>query len=454
MHRSQDLLTRLSRPSRTDMRAAAILFSGLLLTGVHAASAATGDAVLSGVVRDSQGVAQMGALVQVITPGARTVATVFTDQRGRYSIVNLSPGTYMIRASQTLFVPATRNSLRLHAGTTAVVNLTLNALFDMTSWLPAERRKAAEADDDWKWTLRSTANRPILRIVEDGQVLEVSSSQIDPGKRSGAERTAATQARATVASGDGGFGQGGVHNILTVHRALEDGGDMLLRADVASNRVPASYGPSQELDAGFEHKIGISGAGRSVITYKAHPELLGAGGDTGLSVLEVSSGERFALGDLLEIEAGGSTEAVHAAQTAIQSHPFVRLTAHANGLLTLRYSMATSRDLQSFDDLTVDRSDMPVALVANGRLLLEHGRHQEVALAHGDVHGGAELVVYQDVLDRTVLSGGGASGPAETTPVSLEAGMLVDPTTGTFKTFGSGYSTHGRSLHRHHSRDQ
>ena len=30
-------------------------------------------------------------------------------------------------------------------------------------WLPIERRHADEPDDDWKWTLRSTANRPLLR---------------------------------------------------------------------------------------------------------------------------------------------------------------------------------------------------------------------------------------------------------------------------------------------------
>jgi hypothetical protein len=31
------------------------------------------------------------------------------------------------------------------------------------AWLPIERRSADEPDDDWKWTLRSTANRPLLR---------------------------------------------------------------------------------------------------------------------------------------------------------------------------------------------------------------------------------------------------------------------------------------------------
>lgn len=437
MHRSTDVLT------KGKSRTAACLLSGMLLILVRGAAAAGPDAVLSGVVRDAEGVVQMGALVQVITPGARTIATVFTDQHGRYAVQHLSPGTYMVRASQTLFVPATRNSLRLQAGGSAVVNLTLTALFDMASWLPAERRTAAEADDDWKWTLRSPANRPILRMIDGGEVVEVSSSL----PRSAAEADAhSTHARATVASGDGGFGQGGVHNILTLHRTLDDGGDMLLRADVASSRVPASYGPSQELVAGYEHRLGYGGAGRSVVAYKAHPELLGAGGDTGLSVLEVSSAERFAVADVLELEAGGSAEAVHAAGVAVQSHPFVRVTAHAPGAWTVRYSMASDRATQSYDDISVDRGDIPVALVTDGRLTLERGRHQEISVGRDAARGTIQVVVYHDALDRTVLSGGGASGPAETNPGTLQAGMLVDPTTGTFKTFGQGYSTRGVRL--------
>ena len=140
------------------------------------ADAADGGAVVSGMVRDAQGVGQMGALVQVLTADAATMATAFTDVRGRYVIANLVPGRYAVRASATLFVPATRANLQLRTGATAVVNLTLGALFDTASWLPARRRGSDENDEDWKWTLRSSANRPILRILEDGALIEVSSS--------------------------------------------------------------------------------------------------------------------------------------------------------------------------------------------------------------------------------------------------------------------------------------
>ena len=143
-----------------------------LASGVCFAS----PAAVSGIVRDSQGVAQMGAMVQVFAVGPVSVKTAFTDLYGRYKIANLVPGRYEIRATAALFVPATRANLLLSTGARATVNLTLTTLSDPAAWIPAERRKPDEPGDDWTWTLRSAANRPILRMMDDGQVVLVSSS--------------------------------------------------------------------------------------------------------------------------------------------------------------------------------------------------------------------------------------------------------------------------------------
>jgi len=216
---------------------------------------------ISGVVRDAQGVVQMGALVQVLTGNEITVATAFTDRNGHYSIPNLNPGRYLVRASGTLFVPVTRANLQLRTGATAVVNLTMAALYDTAAWLPAQRRRADESPDDWKWTLRSTANRPILRIVDDGSAIEVSSGETK------APAAIRVKARAAVESGDGGFGQGGVHSIVTLHEGLANGSDVMLRADLGSSGFPGtgSGQTGNEFDAGFESRTGF-GASRTVVS--------------------------------------------------------------------------------------------------------------------------------------------------------------------------------------------
>ena len=103
-----------------------------------------------------------------------------------------------------------------------VVNLTMNAIFDADNWLPTQRRRADEPVDDWKWTLRSTANRPLLRLVDPEDGRAVSSS----GERS---RTATTEGRVTVTSGDGTFGGGGTHQALLLDRSISGSEGAVLR---------------------------------------------------------------------------------------------------------------------------------------------------------------------------------------------------------------------------------
>ena len=168
-----------------------------------------------------------------------------------------------------------------------------------------------------------------------------------------------------------------------------------------------------------------------------------APGTNGLTVVEVTSAQRANLADVLEFEAGGNVEAVRSGETTLAAHPFVRLAAHTGGGWTLHYRYATDRQLQGFDDVTTGSSDVPVALVEKGKLQLEQGHHQEASVSRKNGRGGVEFVYFHDKLDRTLLSGGGASGPAETNPKTLTSGLLVDPTTGSFRALGTGYANSG-----------
>src|SRR5258708_23213892 len=136
----------------------------VLLVGSPAFGAATG--AISGYVKTSSGPPQMGAVVEIFTSATKLGTVVFTNADGFYSAENLAPGTYQVKVTAATFLPALREDVSLRAGARVVVNLTLNTLADALKLLPARRDSNAEPDD-WHWTLRSTANRPILRIFDD-----------------------------------------------------------------------------------------------------------------------------------------------------------------------------------------------------------------------------------------------------------------------------------------------
>jgi hypothetical protein len=422
----------------------------IVLTGSLRGWAAP-PAAVSGVVRDAQGVVQMGALVQVMGANSALMGTAFTDLHGRYLIANLLPGKYEVRASAAMFVPTMRGNLHLRPGARTVVNLTMNAIFDAAAWLPAERRKADEPKDDWTWTLRSVANKPILRAVdndnsivdENGDVVMVSSSareQVKPADR----------ARAGVFSGDGGFGSGGVHHQLQVDRAMPDGSDIELRADLGTQTGPGVKAPSTSLQAGYQRRMGFAGAGRLVTSYQSHPEMVGTGGAAGLEAVQMASAEKTELGDSVDMEVGGTVYVLRSGNYAMASRPFLKVTAHPTSQWSVGYRMATSRDLQSFNGLDTVELELPVGVMEQGRMRTESGLHQELSLGHKAGRGMVQVSYYRDNLRRVMLAGGGeltmADMAAAAVPGSTANGILADTSTGTFRMLGAGYRSQGVNL--------
>src|SRR5580658_1546067 len=141
-------------------------------------SASAIPGTISGYVRDGSGVPQMGAAVEILGSAAQALK-VFTDDRGFYSVASLLPGMYSVKVSAPSFLPSLREKIGVRAGSKLMVNVTLTTLFEAIQLIPL---RSPMDDDDWKWTLRSIANRPILRILEDGTTVVEQSGE------SGADR--------------------------------------------------------------------------------------------------------------------------------------------------------------------------------------------------------------------------------------------------------------------------
>jgi len=400
---------------------------------------AAAPAAVSGIVRNAQGVAQMGALVQVMGPNSAPVGTAYTDLHGRYLIANLLPGRYEVRASAALFVPALHGNLQLSPGARAVVNLTMSAIFDAAAWIPAERRKADEPRDDWTWTLRSVADKPILRIFdESGDVVMISSSAAEHVKP-------ADKARAIVQSGDGGFGTGGIHNVVQADRSMPDGSDVEIRADLGTRTSPELRAPSTSLQAGYQRRFGLGGASRLVASYQSHPEMIGSGGALGLDAIQLASAQKTTLGDAVDLEVGGTVYVLRGGEYGMASRPFLRVTTHPASGWTAGYRMATSRDLQSFAGLDTVELELPVAVVEHGRMRMASGLHQEFVLGRKAGRGQIQVSYYKDNIHRSMLAGGGSVAVADLAPFA-NGGILADTATDTFRTTGTGYRSQGFNL--------
>src|SRR5438552_4753803 len=97
--------------------------TGLLLPLSAGAQQASG---IAGEVKDTSGAVLPGVTVEAASPALiEKVRTVVTDGAGRYNIVDLRPGTYVVTFSLVGFKTIKREGITLTAGFTAPVNADL-----------------------------------------------------------------------------------------------------------------------------------------------------------------------------------------------------------------------------------------------------------------------------------------------------------------------------------------
>jgi hypothetical protein len=396
--------------------------------------ASSSVAAISGTVRDIHGTAQMGALIEVLR-GNISIATALSDDHGRYIIPSILPGQYQMRATAAFFVPVERSHLYLQPGAQAVVNLTMSAIFEADNWLPAQRRHADEPVDDWKWTLRSTASRPLLRLndPEDGVSISSSSEQ--------SHRTS-TQGKVMVTNGDGTFGDGGNHQALFLSRTMQDGDGAVFRADVGDSETQFTPGPSAVASAGYERRTLFAGNTRMVTSFQSHPELTNGSAANGFQVLQLASTQQISLGDMVLIDVGTLLEAEHLEATRMQAKPYVRFMARPNENVMVEYRYASGRELQSSDDLDRLKPSLTALVDANGRPLITKGSHQELSVSRKLGKSTLSFAGYTDQFTHSAISGSGLMDHA----TLQEAVVVADPTTGTFQMATQSYSGRGVSV--------
>ncbi|MGA7242899.1 MAG: carboxypeptidase-like regulatory domain-containing protein [Terracidiphilus sp.] len=381
---------------------------------------ATTPGAISGVVRDSSGTPQIGAVVQLLRPDMSVIAAVYTSSKGTYTFNDILPGKYAVKAMGTSFLPSLRENVRVRTNT--VVNLTLNSLYEVMQWLPTEPRAANASKDDWEWTLRSAANRPLLRWLEDGPLVVVSDR---PGGRP------KLKARLMATGQDGTFGESGERFTASVENTPSDSRELLARVDFAPDT-----NAGMESMLGFKQDLGFAGSVESMAAISIHPVIEGSGGE-GLDEAAMRSSETINLGDEFEIDAGAQQVMARFSQnspnTVLAALPFATV-AWRGGNSTVSYRMATA---PSGPNQVESQAAfyLPQLSMRDGQLALERGMHQEISWERRTDASGVSLLVYSDHITNPVIEASGRSMAAD--------GVLSDPISGLMRGAGGNYSSAG-----------
>ena len=401
-----------------------VLFLVLIASGVLVAqSNAPASAAVSGVVRDAGGEPQIGAVVELLRSDLTFVASAYTNTRGRYSFSHVIPGRYAVKVMGASYLPSLRENVRVQ--TSAVVNLTLHTLYEAMQWLPAQPRTANEPKDDWTWTLRSAANRPLLRWLEDGPLVVVSEGPHSQPK---------LKARLVASGSQGTFGEDGRRISAEVEDTPSDSRELLARVDFAPDTDAG-----MESMLGFRQDLGFAGSVQSVAAVAIHPEVDG-GGAEGLDEAAMRTSEDVNFGDEYQLEAGAQQVlarfAADSPNTVAAALPFITIGWH-DGNSTVAYRFATAVPDAASEAESEPATWLPAVAMRNGRLALEHGIHQQIAWQRTTDASGVSIAVYSDSIDNPVLEAVSANGDA---PVSA---ALYDPMSGILRIAAPGYSTTG-----------
>ena len=365
----------------------------------------------------------MGAVVEIFGSAARGL-TVFTDDAGFYSATELVPGLYNIKVTAASFLPALREKIGLRPGGTARVDVTLNTLLNVMQVGPL---RGASDNDDWKWTLRSVANRPILRVLDD--------PTSGPEKQ---DHDVKGQLSFLAGSAAEGYGSG---SDMSTSFSLE-------RSIFSASRVGLSgnvgYGdglPASALRAVYSRRLPDDSGPSMAVTLRrfapSDPNLRNAA----LQAMALSAGDAIAVADVLELNFGSELQSIQflGHVTAFRPHGAVDLHLSPNTVLEYDYttSLPDSSAEKGFDSAPADLSESsPRVSVDDFATKLESAQHQEVHASRRLGNNSLQVAVFTDHVGNTALIGTGS--------VTAAGGFLLpDVYSGTFTYTGNTLDTRG-----------
>jgi hypothetical protein len=402
-----------------------------LLALAVSSAAQTHGSMITGKVTDSAGHPQLGVMVEILTASTKNPIRIFTDIKGAYTAKDLLPGTYVVKASASSFLPTLRESINLKAGAVAVVNLTLNTLMEAVQLLPTHKSQTTD-DQDWRWTLRSTANRPILRVLEEqGPLVVVQSGE------KGTDRV--LKASVTFIAGQDGNQVGGpqMSTAFNLEQPMFSSSTMSLGGNIgmvdgqANGVFRAAY--KKQSPFGTTPEIAITArrfASPDAITRNA-----------AMNALALTLTDGFNISDFVALNYGGELQSVQFRGRATAFRPFGSIAVKPRRNTMIEYKFTSAPPVIS---PFAEFSTTPVALgdtnprisILNFSPQLERAQHQELGITQKIGKNSFQASAFHDSFKRTSLLGVGDPGQDN-------GNFLTDMYSNTFAVNGGNYTSTG-----------
>ncbi len=387
------------------------------------------SASISGYVHTSAGAPQVGAIVEVLGSASQVLKLV-TDEKGVFKASGLVPGLYSVKVSAPAFLPTLREKISLRAGASVLLNLTLSTVFDALQFTP---RHGTSEDGDWDWVLRSTVNRPVLRILPDGSPVMVADKSASPDLKGSL----------SFVAGSASQGFGSISDMST--------GFMVEKSVFASGTLTfdgnLGYGPALPnavLRSSYKHRMANGSTPEIAFTMRrlSSPDL--GIHNAQLEALALTTSDEVALGDVLELKFGSELQTVQFMGRVTAFRPFGTVAAHISPDTVLEYRYSTSRpdtrEEKGFETSPADLSESdPRVSMTRYSAAIERAHHQELALSHREGNTRMQAAFYSDRITNPALIGVGEFS-------SSTGDVLPDVYSGTFSYEGRTLDTRGLRL--------
>ena len=381
---------------------------------------------LSGSVRDSSGIPQLGATVAIFpeTPGALATYEFLTNTDGVFKGEKLAPGSYTVRVTLAGFLPFLEKHIQISPSLTTTVRIQLESMFGSIEQLRRPPVASAAEADDWKWVLRSAPGlRPILHWDDPDPAGSITASIV-------VERNV-HRPLGIVALTDGARRPGSVSNVAAAPSTAFAYDQKI----AGSNHIvfAGQITPDEESPAGGIAAVwlptGSSETGPSS-TLVMREAKVGASGLTFRGV-RLDQSETLALGSRFLVRAGGEYVLVGlgAQATGLRARLKLETRVTSNWYVDAIYAAlpngitpndALNAELEGMDapsvltDALNQLDTFPALLMRAGRPVLESGRHEELAVERKmGTRAFFQIAAFHDDYSHVALFGRGSSLPPE-----------------------------------------